>query len=191
MALARATAVDKLNDDFTRLVKLLKGSGDKESYSLLNFADGNFKKALLLAAASYFEKRLGDHVRGLYKEFLDPDHPLASLIEKKAIARQYHTWFDWKATNANNFFSLFGDDFKTYAKSKVGSDASLELSIRNFLEIGWERNRLVHQDFASFNMEKTSSDIYDSYSSANEFVEWFPSVIREYIETMGAASSDG
>ena len=49
-----------------------------------------------------------------------------------------------------------------------------------FMEIGRDRNRLVHQNFGSFSLEKTSSEIYDAFRLATKFVDWFPDALREY-----------
>ena len=60
-------------------------------------------------------------------------------------------------------------------------------AIEAFLEIGRERNRLVHQNFGTFTLEKTSKEIYDTYRSAVEFVEWVPRELREFSRVMPAA----
>ena len=65
-------------------------------------------------------------------------------------------------------------------KEIVNKDTDLSSSISAFIEIGRERNRLIHQDFASFSLEKTSDEIYVLYRTALRFVEWFPDAIRYY-----------
>jgi hypothetical protein len=65
-------------------------------------------------------------------------------------------------------------------KRFVDNDAELKASIEAFLEVGRERNRLVHQDFGSFSMEKTSKEIYELYSAAMKFVDWFPRALADY-----------
>lgn len=87
--------------------------------ALLPVVDEAFPKALLLAAASHFEKRLTETVEDFAKEVTTDDHPIVSLVKAKAIERQYHGWFDWNKGNANKFFSLFGTGFKQYAQDQV------------------------------------------------------------------------
>ena len=41
-------------------------------------------------------------------------------------------------------------------KARVKAEAQLDESIRAFLEIGRERNRLVHQNYGMFTLEKTA-----------------------------------
>ena len=108
------------------------------------------------------------------------DHLIKWFVQNKAVSRQYHTWFDWEKKNANKFFGLFGDSFKNHISEKVRTNNDLELSIQAFLEIGHERNRLVHSDFGSFSLEKTSEEIYTLYSKAKRFVEWLPDQLNNY-----------
>jgi hypothetical protein len=48
------------------------------------------------------------------------------------------------------------------------------------MELGAERNRLVHTDFGSFSLEKTSEEIYDLYKKALKFVESFPTLLHDF-----------
>ncbi|MDI6797732.1 MAG: HEPN domain-containing protein, partial [Desulfatibacillaceae bacterium] len=105
---------------------------------------------------------------------------VTSFFKNKAVNRQYHTWFDWEANNANKFFSLFGSKFKDFMKYKVNNDSKLSDSISAFLELGNYRNQLVHQDFSSFPLEKTSKEIYQLYFKAFCFVNRFPELIKEF-----------
>ena len=171
------TSVNKLHTEFFNLLQFLN---DREEYNFHNFADGCFRKLLLIAAASDFEKRLTDVVFQFSEETLVKDHLLVFFIKNKGIIRQYHTWFDWESKNANRFFSLFGDDFKKYMEKLTKSDREFSLSINAFMEIGAERNRIIHQDFINFPMEKTTEEIYKLYLSANGFIEQFPNIMREY-----------
>jgi hypothetical protein len=92
------------------------------------------------------------------------------FIRNKALSRQYHTLFDWGAKNCNSFLGLFGDDFKSSFCSKISSDKLLEKSIKDFLEIGRERNRLVHQNYATYSLEKTAKEIFELHTSAKSFL---------------------
>ena len=65
-------------------------------------------------------------------------------------------------------------------REKVRGNKDLENSIGAFIEIGRDRNRLVHENFASFSLEKTSKEIYGLYRSALKFVDWFPVEIRRF-----------
>ena len=172
--------VERLHDEFVELHDFLI---ENDGVTLVSVVEENFPKALLLAAASHFESQLKKSMKDFVMEVTDDDHPLVSLIENKVIERQYHTWFDWERKNANRFFGMFGPHFKNHADSLVKKDDDLRKSISAFMEIGGERNKLVHQDFANFQMNKTSSEVYDLYKSATIFVNWFPNAIKDFSST--------
>lgn len=171
------TVVDRLQAEFSSLIAVLN---EADEISLISTADDNFRKSLLLAAASYFEHRMTAAVLSFVSSATRNHELVTSLVRNKAVARQYHTWFDWNAKNANNFFGMFGNGFRDFMKEKVNDDDDLDLSIRAFLELGGERNRLVHQDFGSFPLEKTSEEIYALYCRAMNFIEAFPEALNEF-----------
>ena len=171
------TVVDRLHEEMEGILRFLS---EGEEYELRSAADDHLKKSLLMAAASYFERSLTKAVMDFAEETYGTDHVLPKLIRNKAVARQYHTWFDWDARNANRFFGLFGDDFKKHVSNRIADSADLEAAIRDFLEIGRDRNRLVHLDYGNFVIEKTAEEIHGLYLSADQFVAWFPKVLREF-----------
>jgi hypothetical protein len=63
--------------------------------SFRNTAEENFRKALLLAAASYFEHCISDAVLEFANETSNGNELLVEFVKNKAISRQYHTFFDW------------------------------------------------------------------------------------------------
>ncbi|MBL3526042.1 hypothetical protein IM876_25625 [Serratia plymuthica] len=171
------TIVDRLHKDFEEVMLFLDENGEVSLRSVVN---DNFRKSLLLAAASYFERELSNCVYNFVVEIIGEKHIVSSLVEKNVINRKYHTWFDWgKSNNANKFFSLFGDDFCRKAKDEVFKNQELELSIKSFMAIGSERNRLVHQNFGSFTLEKTADEIFHEYENSLIFILWFSCFIRE------------
>jgi len=171
------TPVDRLYGEFTQLLAFLDANGE---VSLRSVTDGSFRKALLLAAASYFERRLTTGIVDFVGKMTSTDHVVRWLVERKAVERQYHTWFDWNGRNANQFFRLFGRAFSDHAKAVVDNNEKLTSSVQACLEIGRDRNRLVHQDFASFPLEKTSEEICETYCWATECVEWFTGELRRF-----------
>lgn len=154
--------------DFTIASKFLENAGE---VSLKLTVDQNAAKLILLGAASEFEVALCDVVRRFVRSAANESDQILSLVEKKAISRQYHTWFDWKAPTANPFYSLFGDNFLNSMKDITKNDDQFANSVKNFLEIGQLRNSLVHNNFSTFYMEKTSDEIFESYNLAQFFVE--------------------
>lgn len=170
--------VDRLHGEFSDLREFLLGAADGVAF--LPVVEGFLPRTMLLAVASYFESRLSDEVERLATEEVGEGHVLTWLVRKKAIGRQYHTWFSWDARNVNSFLSMFGPDFKEEAARWIAEDEHLEQSVRAFLEIGRERNRLVHENFGDAPLEKTAADVYGLYESARVFVDWFPGAIRRF-----------
>lgn len=173
-----ATVVDRLHNEFSSLIDMLEKSGE---ISLRSTADENLRKALLLSVASYFEHRMTGNVLSFVEKTTQKNPLVTALVRNKAVKRQYHTWFSWDKNNANSFFGLFGDEFRDFMKQKVKNNNELDNSIRAFLELGRERNRLVHQDFGSFSLEKTSEEIYTLYGSALHFINEFQDLLREFL----------
>lgn len=170
-------AVARLHDEFSRLQRFLS---EKGAPHYLPAIEDVFPKTMLLAAASYFEHRLSSDVEQIAMEATTEDHVLVWLVRSKVIERQYHTWFDWKAPNANKFFRLFGDGFRQRAQESVNGDERLKQSVADFLEIGRERNKLVHENFGDFALDKTAEEVVALYNSARVFVDWFPTAVRQY-----------
>lgn len=171
------TVVDRLHGEFSSLIAFLETASE---VSLRSTADDNLRKALLLAAASHFETRMTDVVLLFVSKVTNQHQLITSLVRNKAIARQYHTWFTWDSKNANSFFAMFGQDFRDFMTKKVDGDGELASAIQAFLELGRERNRLVHQDFGSFFLEKTSEEIFALYKKAVIFVEAIPRALEEF-----------
>ena len=176
MALS-ADPVSTLYDEFKDLIQILDVGGEASARSLV---DGNFRKVLLLAAASYFEREMTDAVREFTRAVAGDEHVLVALVVGSVIERRYHTWFNWNAANANHFLSMFGARFAQRMKDVIGRDEELSEAVRAFLEIGRERNRVVHQDFVSFRMEKTSDEIYETYVRARRSVVWFREILPQH-----------
>jgi hypothetical protein len=170
------TPVDRLYEEATSILDTLKQTPE---VSLQVAAADHLRKALLLAAASYFEQRLCCSVLDFVRESTNGSILVENFVQNKAIARQYHTWFQWDGNNANQFFGLFGSEFRSVMSTRVRESESLQSAVRAFLEVGNERNKLVHQDYATFPMEKTLDEIYKLYENALTFVENLPPALKE------------
>lgn len=169
------TPIDRLYQEYSEIIKSLTQKGE---LSLSISAEENLRKSLLLGVASYFEHTICIHVSEFVKENTKDTEIIAHLVQNKAISRQYHTWFTWKENNANSFFGLFGSDFKSKIVANVKSDETLNTAIKDFMEIGRERNNLVHTDYATFNLEKTLDEIFQKYLSALNFTNAIPRLLR-------------
>jgi hypothetical protein len=169
------TIVDKLYSEYRDIAEILDRQGE---ISLKTVVDENFRKSLLLCAASYFEYRVTTDVVQFCQEISGSNLLVPSLVRNKAVSRQYHTWFEWERSNANSFFGLFGSEFKAHMSDIVKVEATVVTAIKDFLGIGLARNRLVHQNYGTFSLEKTSNEIFQEYKSGLLFVERLPIELR-------------
>ncbi len=182
-----ASDVERIHSEFTQLLEFLTESNE---ISLRAATDDSFRKVLILSAASYFEHRLTNAVAAFVDEVTSSDRLVGALVQNKAINRQFHTWFRWDDKSANQFFGMFGEQFKAHMKALVKASPELEKSIRAFLEVGQQRNRLAHQNFASFALEKTSDEIFTLYKEALPFVDKVGDELRKCSKDLRAASKD-
>ena len=160
--------IERKYNDFKEIIDYLEKN---KEISLKNIADNDLKKNLLLSAASYFE----DLIKEIILNFVENNSNkqiIKSFVKNKAVERQYHTYFDWKAKNANRFFSLFGEEFKMQAEIDIKNDINLKKFIQDFLELGNLRNEIVHENFTVFPIEKTAEEIFELYCSAYQFIEY-------------------
>lgn len=171
------TVVDILYEDFSNLDKFLL---EKEELSFKVITNDVFRKSLLLSSASYFETHICETIIKYVDQSSKSNLIINAFLKNKAISRQYHTFFNWDTSNANNFFGLLGDDFKRYMQDEIKKDERLDISIRDFMEIGKERNRLVYQNYGSYTIEKTSDEIFKLYKSALYFLEIFQLRINSF-----------
>ena len=92
------------------------------------------------------------------------------LFRSKIIERQNHTLFDWKANNTNAFWKLFGEATKDSVRQRINSDDTLKTAEQSFIELGRQRNLLVHENFAEFDVNITVEEIYKKYRAACGFI---------------------
>jgi hypothetical protein len=177
--MAKQTVVDRLYGEFSRLLAHLLSSQEQ---SLEITANEQCRKALLLAAASYFEDVISTIVREWIAELAPFNRQVANWVEMTGVTRNYHKWFKWERRDARAFDGLLGTPFKDYMRQQVQTDPTLEESLRDFLEIGDSRNRLVHQNFGSFTLEKTTDEIYSLFESARRFPPLFAQKLQEFVK---------
>lgn len=180
-----ATFIDALFSEQKELIGFLQQQGQL-SYS--QSVEVFLSKTLLLSCASYFESRITNAISDYTKRVSNADEALSSLVRTKAIERQYHTYFQWREGNrsANPFFAMFGSALKDSAKQEL-KNAELSQASAAFLELGDLRNLLVHENFASYPLEKTADEIYQLYGLALRFVIY----IENKLNPMPVAASPG
>lgn len=169
--------VDRLFDERQRLIELLDANKDM---SLRVSTDTTLRKVLILSAASYFERYIKESIMDFVSEASERSRCVMSLVEQKAVERQYHTYFQWKkGKNANSFFAMFGPEVKTAMQQRMRSEPELADGVKAFLEIGALRNDMVHSDFGSYSLDMTADEIMSLHRRAWRFVKAVPQLLGE------------
>jgi len=171
------TPVDILNQEYQSIVGFLDLNAQP---SLSSDVNRYFKKVITLSSASYFEHRIQEILIQFISRETNNNSRAISFFKKKAIGMQYHTYFTWgekdnpdkPGKNANSFFSLFGEDFKKEVEVEIKASEDLELSVKAFLEIGHLRNILVHSNFAAYDIDKTTDEIFKLYEKGLIFIKY-------------------
>ncbi|SDY72180.1 hypothetical protein SAMN05216215_103373 [Saccharopolyspora shandongensis] len=170
-------AMETLKRMYEEHIRVLDYLSTQRQISHHTILQATLPKVLLLAAASEFEERVCDSLRA-YVRGHTSDPKILELVNNKAIERQYHTLFDWKARNANTFWKLFGAEFGEEMKKYCRENRELSGAIDAFLEIGRSRNEVVHNNYATYSFEKTIDDVYRLYGEANKFVDSLPGLLK-------------
>jgi hypothetical protein len=161
------TIIDRAYQDNARLLVYLS---ERNELSLLRTADDSFRKSLVLSAASLFEHKISEALYDYCARKSDSDACILALVRTKALKRQYFSYFDWEYKRPGPFFGLLGEDIGERLKSESKVDP-LKAAVEAFLELGFLRNCLVHQNFAGYVFEKTNEEVYALYQQASVFVD--------------------
>ena len=164
----QSSSIEAIKNEYDELTAYLRENGQPTFEIAVN---NSYRKNLILSAASFFEAEITTEILNYARICANDDVKLISFIDKKALARQYHTLFDWESKNCNRFFKWFGEAAKDSARKQI-EDKKLEQAEQDFLSIGLERNRLVHQNFVDVVLNDTLEDIYKKYKSAILFIEF-------------------
>ncbi|MER6794411.1 HEPN domain-containing protein [Amycolatopsis mediterranei] len=166
-----ADVFDTLFDDY----RALRDGPLSQDPSGLNAMEQTYPKVLLLASASYLEVATTEVIAGLFHREDAPE--LGIFVERRSLKRQFHSLFDWENRKSNQFFSYFGDDCKARFLERMKLDTNFSAAVEAFLEIGALRNKLVHQNYAQFQLDKTAEEIKVLHRMASTFPQEIPSLI--------------
>lgn len=167
--------IERQYQDSKDLYAYLLGKGE---VSFATYIESVYKKVLVLSAASYFERKIGSAITRHAENNSGQDKRIVSLIENKVIERQFHTLFDWKSNNTNAFWKLFGEETKNRVRELIVADESLKAAETDFLSLCKQRNLLVHENFAEYDVNTTVEEIYVKYKSACGFLSLVDMVLE-------------
>ena len=166
--------IEEQYNDSKKLYNYLMKNNEVE---YLNYFTDSSRKTLLLSVASYFEKKIIEIILDFVSSVSKSESRLKSMVQRRILDRQYHTLFDWNASNTNSFWSNFGADAKDHARQRLASNDELLAAEKDFIDLGKERNKLVHQNFVIYNMNLTLDEIYTKYVSSCKFLEFIQNTL--------------
>lgn len=167
------TDVDRVYAELKAVIEVVRVGGDVSDVVAI---EAIAAKSLLLAAASHFERAIGDVIRGVAEES-GTKLTYRHFIDKQALDRKYHTMFAWEAKNINRFLGLFGKE-SAARMAEAAKDDDISAAISDFILLGATRNLLVHENFAGFSLELTFEEVYARFESAVRLVDWLTQQLR-------------
>lgn len=164
--------IQNLINQYNDVYKFLLDSGQVSQSIILT---EHYRKIILLSCASSYESQITIILQTFVASKCS-DSRIFNFVNNKAINRQYHTYFQWDERNINSFLGIFGPEFKNSISTQIKSDDELCNNVKAFLEIGAERNRMVHGNFLEYQLNKTIEEIIELNNKAEKFVEYLKSV---------------
>jgi len=163
----KSAKIEELKRQYEDIVAILKESGRLDLWIAAN---ESYAKSLLMSAASYFEHEVIEILRAYFSHHSSGNVRLDSFVWKMALNRKFYSLFDFGANNVNGFFSLFGEEVKNSWR-KYSDENNLGDAIKDFLSICNDRNKIVHQNYAAYQLEDSFDKLFPRYENACKFLE--------------------
>jgi hypothetical protein len=180
-------SVDRYYKDNLALLEFLESKGEL-SHKL--WAEASMAKVIIIAGAGALEVEMCAIVRRFVSSIKPNDPLVMAIVERKAITRQYHTWFSWPDRNAGPFYSLFGSDFSKAARLHARQEAEFERRESSFLSIGQERNEIAHGAFCSVQCSLSHREAYEKFLQAKLYCSDVERLLCSYqVERHGQATT--
>jgi hypothetical protein len=162
--------VERVYEELRAIQKVVAASGDVSTISAFG---QHSAKSLLLVGASYFERVIIDAIAEHLNKTTS-DVAVQHFTFHQAVHRKFFALFDFSADtkNINGFLSKFGPDYNKWAKDNLKA-ASIENDIQvAFLDFCRLRNSLVHNNYATYDINKTLDDVREHFDRALRLVNW-------------------
>ena len=117
------------------------------------------------------------------------DARVTTLVRLKAIKRQYHTYFDWNSRKLGSFRTMFGDEVSDSLK-KLQDQPDFNAALDAFMEIGQQRNALVHGNFATQSLSGTLDEWIAKYNAAGTFLDIVGTLLRPSAAAKSSAAQE-
>jgi len=175
MPAADQTDVGRIYRELTELQTVANRYGEPSDVTAFQAVAA---KALIISAASYFERALGATIKRAAEDS-GTKAIFSNFLSNQAIERKFHLMFQWSSNNVNSFFGLFGPVQKS-AFAAEAAQRGLGGAISDFIFLGAQRNLMAHDNFAAYEVPVTMEEAWAKFISALDFVNWFEQALRHH-----------
>ena len=153
----------------------------EDDADLANGRSDIFRKFLAVSAASRLEQDTKKTLRELMRDISGQQREmLVNFIEQKVLKRGCHALFNRNDNNANSFYASCGDDFSQFMRQKAAADEGFGDAVCAFVNLGHDRNQLVHNDLASSEFNLSVNDVEGRFRRAAIFLPQFRQYALEF-----------
>lgn len=172
--------VERIHQDLIAIEAIMVASKDVSAISAYG---EHSAKTLLIAGASYFERKVIAAVQ-VYVEGSTKSSAVKHFAYHQAVDRKFFSLFNFSADtkNINDFLNKFGPTFASWAKSnmpKTGIDKDAQLAFLDFCRL---RNSLVHNNYATFPINKTLAEVKSAFDGASKLLDWIEDAFHQFEE---------
>lgn len=140
--------------------------------SIIVDAQAVYSKAMILAAGNWFERKVSEVLVDFARVHSNGDLRVVELVRQRAVARQFHTLFDWEQQVPSRFLALFGDRFKDASIREIKASETLASGARDFMTLVAQRNALAHAQALDEEPPFTAAEVFTKFNSGAEWVRW-------------------
>ena len=174
--------VERIYKELREIGEIVRASND---ISTISAYGEHSAKALLLAGASYFERQIISSI----ERWMDTETQSSAarhFIRHQAVERKFFSLFDFSANtrNVRAFLAKFGSDYNQWAQEDMRVAAVNENIQETFINFIRLRNSLVHNNYATNNIDKTIEEIWDEFKKAEILVTWVEGSFRRFASTL-------
>jgi hypothetical protein len=175
-----SSVLHKLYEEHKSLADYLQANR-QPSYA--SSVESTFIKVLIVASASFLEEEVKRVIDLFCSKASKNNNNLKNFVRQIVIERGYHTLFSWKdqGKGVYCFFRLFGEEVLEKYKKSISVDRDLNIAAENFIFLGMERNKLVHQNFANLSIEYTAAECFQKFEKTLLFINYIEKMLLEYV----------
>ncbi len=180
--------VERVWNEITTVRAIVAASNE---VSAITIYDTHAAKTLLLAGASYFERRVMAAIEE-YVELAAGDGAVKYFVMRQGVERKFFSLFDFSASakNVNEFFGKFGPDFSAWAKGDLAGLGLTKEDQIAFLDFCRLRNNLVHNNYATYSIGKTLDEVWIAFRAALKLSEWIDTAFVRFERRVASATTD-